>query len=141
MDSNLGERLLLCIAMAGALVLFACSDRLAEIAYMPPDAFLHPFAGTVMVTAQDPRSIHLSQAETKPTLGLCWIRLPVSESRKMRECLFLIEMGGCNGATDVNADPQRKVIPAGYERTCAARDWSPEYQRLAQTAKWVGIAP
>lgn len=154
-----------------AFALSGCGTTpLARIAYMPPDEFLRPFNGTVVVMPQDPNSPNVSSAETKPTLGTCIIRLPAGHTvpgiaapaapttmlfepsvapsqgawrinDELRRGLFLIELGGCNGAIDVNADPQRRIVPAGYERTLASRDWTPVYERLAATAKWVGVAP
>lgn len=151
-------------AMIFMLLLAGCGPGpLAEMAYMPPDEFLHPYAGTVTVIPQDPNSPNVSEMMEKPTLKTALIRLPTTHtipaegpmsngafeprrsawriSDELRRCLFLIELGAANGAQDVNADPARRVIPAGYERTCAEYDWKPVYDRLALTAKWVGVSP
>lgn len=130
-----------CLPVIVMLLLSGCAGLTAR-AYIPPDEFLHPFDGTTLVMAQNPHSSHLSQSETKPTLHMCLIRLPDIEAR-LRQCLFLIELAGCNGAYDVNADPERRLIPAGYERTCASRNWSSVYEKLAndRNVKWLTEKP
>lgn len=147
---------------AALLLLADCGPGpLADIAYMPPDEYLRPYNGTVVVMPASDGVI--SSSETKPSIKTCIIRIqtahtvpaagPMSHGPyeaprsawrigdELRRGLFLYELGECNGAADVNADPARRFIPAGYERTVAAYNWKPIYDRLAPTAKWIGIQP
>jgi len=98
--------------------------------HMSPDQYLHRFPGRVTVDELRPWPGVLSVAQMSP--GLCRISItPISEvGVKVYECLYLVELANCNGAVDVNADARRRVIPAGYERTCESADWSSLYRRL-----------
>lgn len=107
---------------------------MAQIApiHISPNQFLHKFAGTVTVEELRPWPGVLSIAEVSP--GRCRISITPKSiiGEKMYECLYLVELANCNGAFDVNADAHRKIVPAGYERTCKSDDWSQVYDSLAR---------
>lgn len=106
--------------------------------YMPPDQFLYPFPGTITISdlsdnGAASQEVASSQVISSAALNfnICRIQLPSADKidRKFRKCLFLVGLAGCNGAYNVDADPQRRVIPPGYERTCSEY-WSDVYDRL-----------
>lgn len=102
-----------------------------------PDSFLHKFPGRVTVDDLRPWPGVLSVAQISP--GLCRISITPKTivGEKEYECLYLVELANCNGAFDVNADARRRVVPAGYERTCESTDWSPIYNQLKnESTEW-----
>jgi len=104
-------------------------DQLAPI-HISPDQYLHKFSGAVTVDELRPWPGVLSVAQISP--GRCRISITPKTlvGEKVYECLYLVELANCNGAFDVNADARRRVVPAGYERTCTSSDWSAVYNRL-----------
>lgn len=127
-----------------------------------------PLPATSSGVSEAETKITLSQSGLRPSIATCIIRLPTTRtlagsekppfpttmltpetphlpreawriSDNLRYALFLIELAFCNGAEDPNADPSRRFIPTGYERTAAQYDWKPVYDRLAPTATWVGV--
>ncbi len=105
--------------------------------HISPNQYLHKFSGRVTVEELRPWPGVLSIAQMSP--GLCRISItPISVvGVKVYECLYLVELANCNGAVDVNADARRRVIPAGYERTCDSADWSSIYNQLKdETPDW-----
>jgi hypothetical protein len=113
----------------------------AALIYMPPDQYLHSFPGNVIVSdlpadprdATTPQVMAIAHVTSNDALKLhmCWVQLPPVNSidRKFRKCLYLVGLANCNGAFNVDADPERRVIPPGYERTCSEY-WSDLYDRL-----------
>jgi hypothetical protein len=126
-----------------SLILLGCGNSgkpaVSALIYMPPDQYLHSFPGTILVSDLPADSKGASQALATAqvtssdalNLHMCRIQLPAENTidRKFRKCLFLVGLASCNGAVNVDADPERRVIPPGYDRTCSDY-WSDAYDRL-----------
>lgn len=128
-----------------ALTLLSCGNpgkpAVSSLIYMPPDQFLHSFPGTIVVSdlppdvagAENSQVMAIARVVTSDALKLhmCQIQIPAADKidRKFRKCLFLVGLANCNGAVNVDADPARRSIPPGYERTCTDY-WSDTYDRL-----------
>ncbi len=126
-----------------SLLLLGCGNTgkpaVSALIYMPPDQYLHSFPGTILVSDLPADSKEASQvlaiaqvtSNDALNLHLCRVELPPESTidRKFRKCLFLVGLASCNGAINVEADPERRVVPPGYERTCSDY-WSDVYDRL-----------
>lgn len=93
---------------------------------MPPDEFLHPFAGTVTVMTLKRRLGFPVLALSHHSDGQCVIWLPAPDdpeiSLSLRACLREIEIANCNGAQDGNNPAvwaqMRTTEQARYGRVC-----------------------
>jgi hypothetical protein len=117
------------------------NGRIGDV-MMPPDEYIRPFTGKVTV-------MNLPHKAGAPVLSLshhfgkqCAIWLPkVGDpeiSRALYECLAVIEIANCNGATDINTPAVRARTPsseqARYARLCSGRNWDWAFNAVRATA-------
>lgn len=135
--------LLALVAACGAVPgqISGSSGRIGDV-MMPPDEYIRPFSGKVTVMT-------LPHGAGAPVLSLshhfgnqCAIWLPkVGDpeiSRALYQCLAVIEIANCNGATDINTPAVRARTPsserARYARPCSGRNWSWAFDAVRATA-------
>ena len=127
-------RLLSMVAAAMFGLLAVCGGAQAQPleVYMPPNAFIHPFAGrvAVMTLPHKPGSPMLSLS-SHSTAGVCAVWLPkVGDpdiTQALYECLAVIEVANCNGATDINTPAVKARTgfseQVQYGRPCSGGNW------------------
>ena len=134
-------RLLSMVAAAMFGLLAVCGGAQAQPleVYMPPNAFIHPFAGrvAVMTLPHKPGSPMLSLS-SHSTAGVCAVWLPkVGDpdiTQALYECLAVIEVANCNGADRVlragavRPALLRRELGLGVQRRaqCGSRQWRPK---------------
>jgi hypothetical protein len=105
---------------------------------MPPNEYIHPYAGKVVLMSlphpDGARVLSLSHHAN----GTCSIWLPrvgdpgITEA--VYECLAVVEVANCNGATDVNTPAVRARSSFGeqmrYARACSRGPWDWAYDAV-----------
>jgi hypothetical protein len=109
---------------------------------MPPNEYIHRYQGKVAV-------LYLPHKAGNPMLSLsfhgngqCVIWLPrVGDpeiSQELYDCLAVIEVANCNGATDINMPAVRArssaYEQARYGRTCAHGEWAGAFDAVREPA-------
>lgn len=118
-------------AAIAVLTLGACDST--PLAWLPPDEFIHPFAGALVVHDMPYRGGSLiAKSRWRVGSGRCDVYLPLEPD--LRRVSYVIEVANCNSAIDVNGgvamsfaerlaysrawgdDPQCGNVPSGYRR-------------------------
>lgn len=128
-------------ACSSTPALFGRGDGIGDV-MMPPDEYVRPFNGrvTVMNLPHKPGAAMLSLSHHSG--DQCAIWLPkVGEpdiTQALYECLAIIEVANCNGATDVNTPAVRARASAReqarYMRPCSGRSWGWAFNAVRATA-------
>src|SRR5580704_16212686 len=125
-----------CSAMPGQNMVRGQGDT-AEV-MMPPNEYIHPYAGKVTVMSLPHKAGFPLLSLSHHAAGQCAIWLPkVGDpgiTQALYECLAVIEVANCNGATDINTPAVKARASFGerarYARTCSGRDWSQEFAAI-----------
>lgn len=106
--------------------------------YMPPNQYIHPFAGRVVLMSLPHREGAPLLSLSHHANGTCSIWLPrigdpgITEA--VFECLAVVEVANCNGATDVNTPAVRARASFGeqmrYGRACSQGRWDWAYDAV-----------
>lgn len=99
---------------------------------MPPNEYIHRFQGSVTVMYLPHRAGVQMMSISHHGNGQCLVWLPkVGDpeiDQKLYDCLAVIEIANCNGATDINTPAVRARASATerarFARTCSRGDWS-----------------
>jgi hypothetical protein len=99
---------------------------------MPPDEFIHAYQGKVTVMPLPHKSGNPMLSLSSHAKGQCAVWLPrvgdpgITEA--LYECLAVIEIANCNGATDINTPAVRArssfAEQARYGRPCSQGGWN-----------------
>lgn len=127
-------RLLSMTAAAGLGLLAVCGGAKAQPieVLMPPNAFIHPYAGRVAVMPLPHKAGAPMLSLSHHGNGVCAIWLPkIGEpdiTQALYECLAVIEVANCNGATDVNTPAVKARTgfseQTQYGRPCSGGNWN-----------------
>jgi hypothetical protein len=126
-------RLFSTIAAAALGLLAVCGGAKAQSleVYLPPNAFIHPYAGRVAVMALPHKAGAPMLSLSHHGDGVCAIWLPKigdpDITQALYECLAVIEVANCNGATDINTPAVKARTgfseQAQYGRPCSGGKW------------------
>jgi len=115
---------------------------------MPPDEYIRPFQGkvTVMSLPHEAGSPLLSLSHHAP--GQCAIWLPhVGDpgiTPALYQCLAVIEVANCNGATDINTPAVKARAAFGeqakYSRLCSQGHWDWAFNTIREPAMTSQVA-
>jgi hypothetical protein len=108
---------------------------------MPPDEYIHPFHGRTVVMNLPHKAGNPMLSLSSHANGTCAIWLPkvgdpgISEA--LYECLAVIEVANCNGATDINTPAVKArasvAEQARYGRPCSQGRWDWAYNAVRAT--------
>jgi hypothetical protein len=129
-----GRRLLGMTAAAALGLLAICGGAKAQPleVYMPPNAFIHPYAGRVAVMQLPHKAGSPMLSLSHHGNGVCAIWLPKMGdpdiTQALYECLAVIEVANCNGATDINTPAVKArtgmTEQVQYGRPCSGGGWN-----------------
>jgi hypothetical protein len=115
-----------------------CSAGQVPDVYMPPNEYIHPYAGKVVLMSLPHQAGSPILSLSHHANGACGIWLPrigdpgITEA--VYECLAVIEVANCNGATDVNTPAVRARASYGqqmqYSRACSQGHWDWAYNAV-----------
>ena len=137
-------------AMCGSMTGMATAGGLGETieVKMPPNEFIHRFAGKVAV-------LYLPHKAGNPMLSIshhadrqCVVWLPkVGDpeiDQKLYECLAVIEVANCNGATDINTPAvsarSARSEQARFARSCSQFNWTGAFSNVREPAMTTEVA-
>jgi hypothetical protein len=108
---------------------------------MPPDEFIHPFHGQTVVMNLPHKAGNPMLSLSSHANGTCAIWLPkvgdpgISEA--LYQCLAVIEVANCNGATDINTPAVKArashTEQTRYDRPCSQGHWDWAYNAVRAT--------
>ena len=109
---------------------------------MPPDEYIHPFQGKVTIMPLPHRAGVPLLSLSHHAAGQCAIWLPrvgdPGVTQALYECLAVIEVANCNGATDINMPAVKERMSFGdrvkYSRSCSGRSWDWAFDAVRQPA-------
>jgi hypothetical protein len=141
---------LLGVAVFGSMTGTAAAGGLGATieVMMPPNEFIHRFAGKVAVMYLPHKAGNPMLSISHHANGQCAVWLPkVGDpeiDEKLYECLAVIEVANCNGATDINT-PAVSARSSGaeqarYARTCSHFDWTGAFSNVREPAMTTEIA-
>jgi hypothetical protein len=115
-----------------------CFAGQAPDVYMPPNEYIHPYVGKVVLMSLPHRDGAPVLSLSHHASGTCSIWLPrigdpgITEA--VYECLAVVEVANCNGATDVNTPAVRARSSFSeqmrYARACSRGQWDWAYNAV-----------
>jgi hypothetical protein len=129
------------VSLAGPALLGmtgVCAAGQVPDVFMPPDEYIHPYVGKVVLMSLPHQQGVAVLSLSHHANGTCSIWLPrvgdpeITEA--VYECLAVIEVANCNGATDVNTPAVRARASFGeqmrYSRACSQGRWDWAYSAV-----------
>lgn len=106
--------------------------------YMPPNQYIHPYHGKVVVMSLPHQAGSRLLSLSHHANGTCGIWLPKigdpGITQALWECLAVVEVANCNGATDINTPAVRARASFGeqmaYRRPCSQGHWDWAYDEV-----------
>jgi hypothetical protein len=108
---------------------------------MPPNEYIHRFPGSVTVAYLPHQAGVAMLSLSHHANGQCMVWLPKigdpEIDQKLYDCLAVVEVANCNGATDINTPAVRArsngAEQARYARTCSHGDWSGAFNAVRES--------